>query len=63
MGKKGWISKIDPCGWFQWYFRYYLGRRSEDDQEQINRWKRIVSRFKGILMKMINKGGDSPKIR
>ena len=20
--KKGWINKIDPYGWFQWYFRY-----------------------------------------
>ena len=34
---KGWISKIDPHGWFQWYFKYWLGRRLKDDERQINR--------------------------
>ena len=63
LGKKGWINEIDPYGLFQWYFRYWKGRRSEDDQRQIGRWKRIVSRFKGILVGMIDKGGDSPKVR
>ena len=50
---KGWINEIDPYGWFQWYFRYWLGRRSSDDERQINRWKRIISRFRGKLVKMI----------
>ena len=44
---KGWINEIDPHGWFQWYFRYWLGRKSSDDERQINRWKVIVSRFRG----------------
>ena len=55
---KGWINEIDPYAWFQWYFRYWLGRRSEDDKRQINRWKGIVSRFRGRLVKMI-KDADS----
>ena len=37
-GKKGWINETDPYGWFPWYFRYFRGRRSKDDQRQINRW-------------------------
>ena len=53
LGNKGWIKDIDPYGWFQWYCRYHLGRRSSDDSRQINRWLGIVNRFKGILVKMI----------
>ncbi len=39
--KKGWIHRQDPLGWFQWYCRYYQGRRTKDDERQIKRWKGI----------------------
>ena len=55
---KGWINKIDPYGWFQWYFRYRKGRRSKDDKRQMNRWKKCFNRFLGIL-----KNKDSKKIK
>ena len=38
---KGWIHKDDPYGWFEWYLKYYNGRRHEDDERQISRWNGV----------------------
>jgi len=53
--KKGWIYHEDPRGWFQWYCRYYSGRRCADDLRQIARW-RSVRRHVAQLKKHCCKG-------
>ena len=44
---KGWIKEIDPYGWFQWYCRFYAGRRGYDDDRQINRWIKFAGEKSG----------------
>ena len=41
--KNGWIRKEDPRGWFQWYCRYWMGRRiPKEDERQIKRWRNMT---------------------
>jgi len=72
---KGWIKKSHPYGWVQWYFDFFLGERSDDDERQIKRWQALAGpngRFMKFLVTQILKKGDknswgdesiSPKIR
>lgn len=71
--KKKWISKHHPYGWVEWYCDYYSGKRSPDDQRQIDRWVNTAgpnSRFRKWLVNQIKKKKGkydnykiSPKIR
>ena len=50
-----WIHPLDPWGWFQWYCRYYSGRRCADDERQIGRWK-AMQRHAAQLRRHCRKG-------
>ena len=52
---KGWIHPDDPRGWFEWYIKFYYGRRHEDDDRQIKRWSDFITRHSGMLVYLTRK--------
>ncbi|TRZ78789.1 MAG: hypothetical protein D4R90_05590 [Nitrosopumilales archaeon] len=60
--QKGWIFHEDPRGWFQWYCRYYMGRRMPDeDKRQISRWKNMRRHISQIEIHCVNGDLDCRK--
>ena len=55
--ESGWIDPRDPRGWFQWYCRYFVGRRLDDgeDDRQISRWKGVCGDKGRWKTNLINK--------
>lgn len=71
----GWIAhEFDIRGWFQWYTRFWMGRRCEDDSRQVGRWNRCVGergRWRRTLLKrylqagvrsVADEGGDEAEV-
>lgn len=59
----GWITAVDPFGWFQWYCRFYLGRRCSDDERQISRGLGVMGttgRWRSNLVKKCLATGKKP---
>jgi len=60
---KKWIKKQDPYGWFQWYCRFYQGRRTVDDERQIKRWAGVASQNGRFRKRLVNLIGTKKKLK
>jgi hypothetical protein len=60
---KRWIYPEDPRGWFQWYCRYYMGRRCPDDERQIRRWIGIQRHVKQLKKHCVADSSCRPRQR
>ena len=60
--RNGWIKKQDPRGWFQWYCRFYIGRRTDDDERQIKRWLGVAGP-NGRFLRQYRNNKDSLKLK
>jgi hypothetical protein len=58
---KGWIHPDDPRGWFQWYCRYFRGRRHEDDERQIRRWSAFRRHWSAVKIHCLRGDFDCRK--
>ena len=65
----GWMHQDDPYGWFEWYCKYFMGRRHSDDDRQIRRWQDfcgVNGRWRKRIYSRIYETGDwnvSPRIQ
>ena len=65
----GWMSKRDPYGWLEWYCKYSMGLRGEDDNRQISRWQDFCGnngRWRLNVYKKIHESGNwkiSPRVQ
>lgn len=63
-GLKAWkhygrIDPQDPRGWFEWYCRFWLGRRTPDDARQIARWARFAARHSKVIVASAQNGNPT----
>lgn len=64
-----WFHEDDPYGWYEWYIKYYNGRRHSDDNRQIRRWQEFCGkrgRWRNRIYKMIDENNNwniSPRIQ